>query len=152
MIKPIVQRLFNPGAATPTTSLALLLLRLWLGLTLLFNHGLAKLTNFSGMSDGFLDLFGIGSKPSLVLAIFGEFFCAALLALGLVGRFAAFCLVLNMAVAFGMAHKLALSGPSSGELAFIYLAGFVTLLVAGPGRISADAFLFGKPAKSAKAG
>jgi putative oxidoreductase len=61
----------------------LLLLRLWLGLTLLFNHGLGKLLNFESMSAKFLNLFGLGSKTSLALAIFGEFLCAALLAVGL---------------------------------------------------------------------
>jgi len=53
-------------------------------------------------------------------------------------------------VAFALVHKMALSGASSGELAFIYLAGFLTLLVAGPGQFSADGILFSKPAKAAK--
>lgn len=144
----MLQRFFAPGMTSPTTSLALLLLRLWLGLTLLFNHGLGKHTNFSSMSENFLNLFGLGSTTSLALAVFGEFFCAALLAVGLVGRFAALCLVLNMTVAFALVHKAVLSGPSSGELAFIYLAGFVALLAAGPGRFSADALLFGKPTRA----
>ncbi len=149
-MKPLVYRFFAPGTGAFSTHLALLLLRLWLGLTLLFNHGLGKLLNFESMSAKFLNLFGLGSKTSLALAIFGEFLCAALLAVGLLTRFAAFCLVLNMLVAFALVHKMALSGASSGELAFIYLAGFLTLLVAGPGQFSADGFLFSKSAKAAK--
>jgi putative oxidoreductase len=43
-----------------------------------------------------------------------------------------------MSVAFFLVHKMALKGPMSGEMAFIYLAGFVTVLLAGPGRFSVD--------------
>jgi len=43
-----------------------------------------------------------------------------------------------MGVAFLFVHKLALKGQGSGELAFIYLAGFVTLFIAGPGRFALD--------------
>ena len=50
-------------------------------------------------------------------------------------------------VAFVLVHKMKLTGGFNGELAFIYLAGFVALLIAGPGRYSADSFLFGKSAK-----
>jgi uncharacterized membrane protein YphA (DoxX/SURF4 family) len=37
-----------------------------------------------------------------------------------------------------------LSGNHSGELAFMYLMGYVTLLLAGPGRFSVDRVVFGK--------
>jgi putative oxidoreductase len=46
-----------------------------------------------------------------------------------------------------MVHKTALSGEHSGELAFIYLAGYVVLLIAGGGKISVDQALFGGGAK-----
>jgi putative oxidoreductase len=63
---------------------------------------------------------------------------------GLVTRFGALVLTINMSVAFFMAHKAALSGEHSGELAFIYLAAYVTLLFAGAGRISLDKIIFRK--------
>jgi putative oxidoreductase len=44
-----------------------------------------------------------------------------------------------MSVAFFLVHKMALKGPGSGELAFTYLAAFVVLLLAGPGRFALDA-------------
>jgi putative oxidoreductase len=122
----------------------LLVLRLWLGLTLLANHGWSKVAGFSEMSAKFPDPLGVGSHTSLLLAVFAEVVCAALLALGLLTRFAALVLVINMGVAFTMVHKLALSGEHSGELAFIYLAGWVTLLVAGAGRFSVDATVLGQ--------
>ena len=46
-----------------------------------------------------------------------------------------------MSVAFFVVHKAALAGPNNGELAFVYLGGFVTLIIAGAGRFSFDARL-----------
>ncbi|MBA4150762.1 MAG: DoxX family protein [Verrucomicrobia bacterium] len=117
----------------------LLVLRLWLGLSMLFLHGWSKVTDFSAMADQFPDPIGLGSRTSLVLAAFAEAICSALIVLGLFTRFAAIVLAINMATAFFLVHKSALTGPNSGELAFLYLAGWVTLLVAGPGRFSLDA-------------
>ena len=118
--------------------LALLVLRLWLGLTLVLNHGLSKLSGFSGMAAKFPDPLGVGSTASLSMTVFGEVVCAVLLALGLVTRFAALVLIVLMTVAFFLIHGRALSGANSGELAFIYLAGFLAVFLAGPGRFSVD--------------
>lgn len=148
-MKPLPNRIFAPEPNSKKTDFALLILRLCLGLTMLFAHGLGKLTNFGEMSGKFLDLFGIGSKASLGMAVFAEFFCSALLVLGLLTRFAALNLVVTMLVAFGMVHKWALAGGNSGEIAFIYLAGYLVLLLAGPGRFSADGALFAKPTRPA---
>ena len=116
----------------------LLLLRLWLGLSLLILHGSMKLGNFVAMSGKFADPFGVGKPATLGLAVFGEVVGSALLVLGLFSRFAALSCATVMVVAFLFVHKLVLKGPGSGELAFIYLAGFVTLFVAGPGRFAID--------------
>src|SRR5438128_657493 len=132
------KKIFAPGNDSFCTSLALLTLRLWLGTTMLLNHGLAKIKGFSAMAPDFADPFGIGHTTSLALAVFAEVVASALLLLGLVTRFAALVLGLNMAVAFSVVHKGALSGKHSGELAFIYLAGCAVLLIAGAGRISMD--------------
>jgi putative oxidoreductase len=125
---------FVPGSV----DLGLLALRLWLGLTMLLNHGLEKLTHFHEKAGSFPDPLGIGSTASLGLAVFAEVVAAALLAAGLFTRFAALVLTINLTVAFLMVHKLALSGAHSGELAFVYLAGFVALFLAGGGRYSMD--------------
>lgn len=144
----IKRLLVSPDGSAPV-GLALLVLRVWLGLTIALNHGLMKLQKFDSMKEGFLDFFGLGPTVSLVLAVFGEFVCGLLLVIGLISRFAALSLAITMAVAFFMMHKGALTGPQSGELAFIYLAGFVALLLAGPGRFSVDAAIQGK-SKSGK--
>lgn len=124
-----------------SADLGLLLLRAWLGLTMLCNHGLDKLLTFSEKSAGFPDPLGVSSPVSLALAVFGEVVCAALLTLGLFGRFAALGLAVTMAVAFFQVHQGSLSGEASGELAFIYWAGFLTLFATGPGSLSLDAML-----------
>ena len=60
----------------------LLILRIAFGLMMMV-HGWSKMQNWGAMSQQFADPFGIGSAPSLALAIFAEFFCSALLILGL---------------------------------------------------------------------
>jgi len=116
----------------------LFVLRVWLGLSILILHGWGKLVSFSEKSGGFPDPLGVGPKASLAMLLFGEVVCAALLAVGFLTRFSAAVLAFAMGVAFFMQHKGVLSGPGNGELAFIYLAGFVALFVAGGGRFSVD--------------
>jgi putative oxidoreductase len=125
----ILQLNFIPRSA----DLALLVLRVWLGATLLLNHGLAKLTGFGDMMGKFPDPLHVGTTVSLTLAVFAEVLCAALLALGVFTRFAALVLVIFFGVAFFITHGHALSGAHSGELPFVYLAGFATVFVAGGG-------------------
>jgi putative oxidoreductase len=43
-----------------------------------------------------------------------------------------------MATAFFFAHGSRLTGQGNGELAFMFLGGFVVLLLAGGGRFSID--------------
>jgi putative oxidoreductase len=78
--------------------------------------------------------------PLAVAAILAETLCALLLVLGFATRWAALFLVVTMGVAFIKAHggNLTPGDPKSGEIAFLYLAGFATLLVAGAGRFSMD--------------
>jgi putative oxidoreductase len=143
----MIAKLFAPGNDSTLTSLALLVLRLWLGLTLLLNHGIAKLKAFDSMAPSFADPFKIGHTASFTLVVFAEVIAAALVAAGLLTRFAALVLMVNMGVAFFFVHKAALTGSHSGELPFIYLAGFTALFLAGPGRISLDKKIFGAGGK-----
>jgi putative oxidoreductase len=140
----MLKKIFAPEQSSVLTDLALLTVRLWLGLTIFLNHGLAKLKGFSDMAPHFPDPIGLGHSASLGLAVFAEVVCAALLAVGLVTRLAALVLAINLGVAFSFVHQLALSGEHGGELAFIYLAGFFGLLLAGGGRFSIDKAVFGK--------
>jgi putative oxidoreductase len=136
----MLKKIFTPGNDSKLTSLGLLVLRLWLGLTMLLHHGMDKVYNFNTYTTKFPDPLHIGVKPGLILVIFAETACAAMLALGLLTRFAALVLAIDMGVAFFLVHK-SLDG---GELAFIYFGTFLTLLIAGPGKFSVDKIVFGK--------
>lgn len=134
-IGSILQLDFVPSS----TDAGLLVLRLWMGLSLLVLHGWTKLSTFQQMSDKFPDPLNIGHRNSLILAVLGEVVCSLLLVLGQFTRFAALGSAITMAVAFFLVHKGGLKGPGNGEMAFIYLGGFVVLLFAGPGRFALDA-------------
>jgi len=136
--------LFVPGINSSMATLGLLVLRVWLGVAMLCNHGWDKLIHFNDTVGHFPDPLHITPAVSLILAIIAEFACSALLAVGLITRLAALILAIHLAVAFVVVHKMTLTGAQNGELAFIYLAGFVTILLAGPGQYSADAVIFGK--------
>lgn len=139
------KKLFTPSEDSDLTSMALLVARLWFGLAMLFNHGLDKLAHFHDIIETFPDPLGVGPEASLVLVIFAEVVGALLLTVGLFTRVAAAVLVIDMFVAFLMVHKTAMSG---GELAFLYLAGYVTLVIAGGGLFSLDTLMFSKAERS----
>ena len=115
-----------------------LILRGWLGLTMLLNHGIPKLMKFNELVGNFPDPLGVGSKVSFGMALFAEVLCSALLVVGFFTRFAALVLAVTMGVAFAMVHHWKLGGEHPGELAFMYLAGFLTILFTGAGRYSVD--------------
>jgi putative oxidoreductase len=112
-------------------NLALLILRIIGGGLMLYAHGWDKLINFSTKANKFPDPLGIGSQGSLTLTIFAEVFCSALLILGIGTRFAASALAITMAVAFFSVHS---GNITEGELAFIFLTLYITLILTGGGK------------------
>ena len=129
------KKLFIPSVDSDLTSLALLVARLWFGLAMLFNHGFYKLAHFKELVGEFQDPLGLGQEASLVLVVFAEVFASLLLTVGFMTRIAAAVLLIDMFVAFLMVHKTAMQG---GELSFLYLAGYVTLVIAGGGLFADD--------------
>jgi putative oxidoreductase len=128
-----------------STDLALLVLRLWVGGSLLALHGWSKLSGFKKMAGGFPDPLKIGHQNSLILSVMGEVLCPILIVLGLFTRVGALGSAINMAVAFFLVHRGKLTGQGSGEMACLYLAAFVVILIAGSGRFAVD----GKSSKGA---
>jgi putative oxidoreductase len=119
--------------------LGLLILRLGAGGFMLFGHGLQKLLSYSEMSAKFPDPIGLGSELSLILAIFAEFLCSALVMLGLVTRLAALPVCATMFVAAFLVH---VDDPfAKKELALLYLVVFVFLALAGGGSFSLDSVI-----------
>jgi len=134
--------LFSNSVHNSLPSLGLLAGRVGLGAYMLLGHGLDKLLEFGERSAKFPDPLGLGSPASLSGAIFAEFFCSALLVIGLATRAALLPLVFTMAVAAFMVHGndpwfLSKIGGSK-EPAMLYLIGYVILLCTGPGRFSLD--------------
>ena len=123
---------------------ALLLLRLIFGGAMLALHGWGKLLKFGELSTKFSDPLGVGPTTSLVLALVGEILCPLLLVVGAYTRFAALGAAITMGVAFFIVHGAKLSGPGSGEMAFLYFVAYMALLFAGGGRFSLDAKLGAK--------
>lgn len=123
----------------------LLVLRIWVGGSLLFLHGVAKLTNFTATAAKFPNVFApyldVSPSVNLALAIGAEVGGAALVIVGLFSRLSALACGFTMAMGFFVAHKGVLSGDASGEIAFIYMAAFLTIFLAGPGRFSLDAVI-----------
>ena len=133
-----LQSLLRLDFLPSSVDLGLLTLRLWLGLTMLVLHGWDKLSKFQSLAGGFADPLGLGRKASLGLVVFAEVACSLLLIFGLFTRFGALVSAISMGVAFFVMHKMSLKGMGNGELAFLYLAGYVTLFLAGPGRFACD--------------
>ncbi|NQV53350.1 MAG: DoxX family protein [Flavobacteriales bacterium] len=117
----------------------LLLLRVFVGLTMLFSHGWGKMMRMLDGDFGFADVMGIGEAPSLMLAVFAEVICSLFLALGLFTRFSLVPLIITMLVAVFYIHG---DDPfAKQEFGLLFLIPYVTLFLTGPGKFSLDAKL-----------
>lgn len=112
----------------------LLLLRIGASVTMM-THGYGKLQMLIN-GDEFGDPLGLGATPSLFLATIGEFVCPILVIFGFKTRWAAIPTAATMAVAFFIVHA---SDPfQRKELPLLYLIVFVSIILLGPGKYSAD--------------
>lgn len=127
-----------------STNCAILLLRVALGTQMLLGHGWGKLMSFSEKAATFPDPLGVGHTTSMALAVFGEVVCMGLLIVGAFTRLAALSGAVTMAVAFFLVHGGKLSGTNSGEMAFLYLVGFIAIFLTGPGLFALDTRLGGR--------
>lgn len=118
---------------------ALLFLRLYFGLAMLLHHGWVKLAHFSAWKTMLPDPLHLGANGNLILAIICEVVCPILVILGLATRLAALIVSVEMAIAFFLVHHHSMSGPMSGELAFLYFGGFFAIFLAGSGSCAASA-------------
>lgn len=128
------------------TSLGLLILRIASGGFMALGHGLGKLK--AGDPASFPDPLGIGTAMSYYGAVTSEFACGLLVAVGLFTRLACLPLIFTMGVAAMVVHgsdPFFATGPgASKEPAVMYLSMFVAVLLAGPGRYSADHLIAGR--------
>ena len=128
------------GIQPLSLDMAALLLRVISGGLMMMQHGYPKLMKLSGNGPiKFGDPLGIGEFNSLLLAIFSEFLCSALLILGLFTRLALIPLIITMLVILFVVH----AGDPIGDIerAVMYAVIFVALLFSGPGKWSVDALI-----------
>jgi putative oxidoreductase len=144
-------RFLFPGFPAGRLGFGLLALRLVVGAAFLF-HGWPKIQNPLGWMDRPEAPSGMPGVLQAAAAL-SEFGGGAALTLGLLTPLAALGLAATMVTAIGMVH-LPKGDPfvpppgwqgGSWELAAVYLAAVTLLLMAGPGRFSLDALLFGRP-------
>lgn len=134
--------IFKPGNYPPTVNLALLILRIGVGL-LMLTHGLDKFdTLMGGEPIKFPDPIGVGTTASLALAIFAELLCSVFLIVGFATRLAAIPLLITMMVAALVIHAEDPFGKI--ELALLYATIYVVLLFTGAGAVSIDRIIYKK--------
>jgi putative oxidoreductase len=129
---------------------ALLLLRVMVMSSLIYHHGSDKIPDWNLLTHRQvpLDPIGIGVVPSLVFATFADLVCGSLILVGLATRIASFfSAVCVFAVVFFINHALTTPYwpvPHEGhaEVAWVYMAVCLFLMIAGPGDYSLDAKLF----------
>lgn len=116
----------------------LLVLRIALG-GMMLTHGWPKLELLFDAPGKFPDPIGIGSEITLVIAVLAELVCASLVAVGLLTRWATAPLLATMLVAAFIQHA---GDPfRKMEMSLLYAAGYLALMLTGPGRLSIDRWL-----------
>ena len=120
-------------------------LRIVLGSTMLFAHGLPKFFAFERLLTRFPDPLGIGVMPSVILVIFAECICSICLILGFATRLVLIPLIITMSVAFFIVHA---DDPfHKKEMAFLFLNGYVALFFLGTGAYGLRVSIFKTPPK-----
>jgi putative oxidoreductase len=136
-----LSRLFSPALLTSRASLGLLALRVFAGTALMF-HGWGKIQSPFGWMGPDSPIPGVLQG----LAALSEFGGGLALILGLLTPLAMLGVLVTMAVA-ALFHISGgdpfVGSPRSWELAGVYFTVAVSVLLAGPGRYSLDAKLFG---------
>src|SRR6202000_3208085 len=92
-----MSKFFSSKLAPNSVNTGLLIIRVVFGIMLCV-HGWQKLANFTDMAPKFYDPLHVTPTVSLALTVFAEFFCSALVVLGLFTRLAAIPVVFLMCV------------------------------------------------------
>ena len=117
------------------TDLALAILRIGAS-ALMLTHGIPKIERLFADTIEFPDPLGIGAPTSLTLALIGEVIAPIFIIIGFRTKLASLFPISVMLVAFFFVH---LNDPiGRQEKALLYLAVFITIFLAGPGKFSID--------------
>jgi putative oxidoreductase len=131
--------IFDSSINKKMNSTALLLVRIVVGVFML-THGIQKYHMLmAGGPIQFADPIGIGQETSLVLAVFAELVCSALLIIGFATRIITVPLIITMFIAVFVVHTA--DGFEAQELAGLYLLIYVLLFITGSGKYSVDGII-----------
>ena len=101
--------------------------------TIFIVHGFGK---FDPSFIGFLNQIGIPAEMQFLIAL-AEFVSGILLIVGVLTRISASILsIIMLGAIFHVKHAASLTGQGGYELDLILLAGVLSVIVAGPGRVS----------------
>lgn len=133
--------LFNANAGYMNAGL--LLLRLALGISVIWFHGFSKISNPDNWTNigSNLSVIGINFAPKFwgFMAAFAEFFGSVFLILGLFSRLSCLLLAFTMFIAFYSNYAEGNINAYPLDLMIVFLC----LLIIGPGRFSIDAQING---------
>ncbi len=134
--------MINPGNYNKKLNLTFFLFRLTAG-GLMLTHGMGKFNMLFGSEPiQFPDPLGVGETTSLALAVFTEVFCAMLIMIGLVTRFASIALLITMLVAAFIFHA---DDPIvKQELSLLYASIYFVITMTGAGKFSIDNWIYSR--------
>ena len=148
-------KLFQVNEDSQSADVALLAIRLLAGLTLFVKSGAPKLFHLPTLLASNADSANLGvvAPAAELYAAFALGICTLLAAAGLATRYAAFFTAISLAgtgLLIDKALTLNYFDPghnSHPEVVWLYMAAFIPLAIAGPGRFSLDR-LFYKSSRS----
>ena len=136
-MKKIIRLDFIP--ANP--DMAWLLLRIWLGLSLFVRHGIEKIISFADMQSHFPDPLHVGRTPGLVFAFLSDSICSILVMAGIFTRLGSAVIAMNLLIVFIFLHGFSFS-QEHGQLVYVYLGGYLAILLSGGGKYTLDRKLY----------
>ncbi len=140
-----IKNIFSSSINLFQLDIATFILRLLAGGFMLFGHGYPKFNSFL-KGNGFIEdtIFGLGSDVMMGLVLFSEGFCAILITIGLLTRYASISLIITMSYALFIYH--AGESLADKEKVLMYLTLFILVFILGSGKYSIDRLI--KPRKS----
>jgi putative oxidoreductase len=130
---------------------ALLVLRIGIGINIFLKHGWEKIIYYNFMGANFFDPLHIGHYTTFNMAFFSDAICSLLILVGFGTRWCcAYCFFLIFG-AWDLRHHFLYFNPppgapdhlagSHGELIVVLLVALLVMFISGPGRYSIDARL-----------
>ena len=123
-----------------TVNLGLFILRLGVGLNVVFLHGLDKVRHYGQLASSFPEHLRMDHRHSLMLAVAAEFVGGILVTLGLAGRLAALLLAFSLGLTL-FAGEAGLPWRQR-EATALYLTATLAILMLGCGRWALDAVVW----------